>query len=91
MIDGEICRDQALVHSGRRRKEFSHPVRGAKEATRLAVKGVNIARHGESRSRTRRRPLISQLWQNVTKTIRSEKIKERLESLLVTRILADAH
>ncbi|KAJ5847368.1 hypothetical protein N7455_011325 [Penicillium solitum] len=87
MIDEEICRDQALVHSGRRRKEFSHPVRAAKKATGLAARGVHIG----GRSRTRRRPFISQLWQNVTKTIRTEKIKEGLESLQVTRILADAH
>lgn len=46
MIDGEIYRDQALVHSGRRRKEFSHPVRAAKEATGLAARGVHIGGRG---------------------------------------------
>ena len=43
MIDGEICRDQALVHSSRRRKESSHPVRAAKGTTRLAARDVDIA------------------------------------------------
>ena len=43
MIDGEICRDQALVHSSQRRKEFSHLIRAAKEATRLAARDVDIA------------------------------------------------
>ena len=43
MIVGEICRDQALVHSCRRRKEFSHPVRSGKEARGLAARDVDAA------------------------------------------------
>jgi hypothetical protein len=43
MIVGEICRDQALVHSCRRRKECSHPVRAGKEVRGLAARDVDAA------------------------------------------------